>query len=293
MVHLPTLTADNLKRGGLGVTAGLLIGEFAVPVVYKVAKYLPRRIRRVVHRYSPSHNKGIGVSVMTYGLFSGNPILLGAGTGLIAADAYNYANKDKRMLREANLAINGHPPISIEKYDIPDWLPNPMKYKIIGEKFRELVMEDTYNKARAAWIPAGRDHPAVLVTARKIIKQYGLDGHDKVGVLQAIQHWIQTNINYCYDTRFLDQFVHPYLTLMFGAGDCDDQTLLACSLGEALGIEMKARLISQYPKDPTHMNHVYSVGVINGEEYPIETIFKGVPFTWQAPSVNHTDVPFM
>jgi len=291
-LHTFRPTSTTLKKGALGLTLGVGLGELAVPLVYKLSKHLPRRWRKAIYRYSPSHNKGLGMTMITTGLFTRSPTMISAGIGLVASDVHSFMGKDKRMAKEWNLAIKGMPPISIERYDIPDWLPNAAKYKIIGEKFKEIIMDETYNKARRVWIPAGRDHPAVLVTARRIIKDYGLDGHNKVAVLQAIQHWIQHNINYCYDARFLDQFIHPYLTLIFGAGDCDDQTLLGVGLGEALGIEMKAKLISQYKDDPTRMNHVYAVGVIDGKDYPIETIFKGVPMGWEAPHVNSTTVNF-
>lgn len=281
-----------LKRGGLGLGLGIAIGELAVPVVFKVAKYLPRRLRMAVHRYSPAHNKGLGVSTMSVGLLTGNPLMLGAGAGLVVADAFHLATKDKRMAKEWNRAIEGMPPISIARYDIPEWYPDAWKYKIIGDKFREIVIDDTWNHARQVWIPGGRENPAVFVVGRKIMTDYGLDGHDKVAVLGSIQNWIQNRINYSYDARFLDQFVHPYLTILLGAGDCDDQTLLACSLGEALGIEMEAKLISQYKDTPSRMNHVYAQGVINGRKYPIETIFKGVPMGWEPPHVNSTIIKF-
>lgn len=281
-----------LKRGSLGLGLGIGIGELAVPIVFRAAKHLPRRLRKAIYRYSPSHNKGIGVSMLSVGLFTGNPLMIGGGAGLVISDAVKLATKDKRMAKEWSRAINGMPPISIERYDIPEWLPDAWKYKIIGDKFREIVCDDTFNHARQAWIPAGRENPAVFVIGRNIMRDYNLDGHDKVAVLGAIQNWIQNNINYSYDARFLDQFVHPYLTILLGAGDCDDETLLACSLGEALGIEMEAKLISQYKDTPSRMNHVYSQGVINGRRYPIETIFKGVPMGWEPPQVNSMIIKF-
>jgi hypothetical protein len=271
---------------------GIAVGELAVPIVFRAAKHLPRRLRKAIYRYSPTHNKGVGVSALSVGIFTGNPLMIGAGAGLVISDAVKLANKDKRMAKEWSRAINGMPPISIERYDIPEWLPDAWKYRIIGDKFREIVGDDTFNHARQAWIPAGREHPAVFITARNIMRDYNLDGHNKLAVLGAIQNWIQNNINYSYDARFLDQFVHPYLTLLLGAGDCDDQTLLAVSLGESLGIEMEAKLIGQDSETPTRRNHVFSQGIINGRRIPIETIFKGVPMGWEPPFVASTIVKF-
>jgi len=280
----------------LGLGLGIAIGEMAVPAVFKVAKYLPRRLRMAVHRYSPSHNKGMGVSAMSIGIFTGNPLMIGAGAGLVLTDAVHLANRDKRMMKEANRAIAGMPAISIARYNIPEWYPDSLKYSIISDKLREIVVDDTWNAARQVWVPSGREHPATFVVGRKIMSENGLDGHDKTAVLAAIQAWIKDNIKYSYDSRFLDQFVHPYLTLLLGAGDCDDQTLLACSLGEALGIEMRGKLISQYSDSPTRMNHIYSMGNVGTPSapkwIPIETIFKWAPMGWEPNHVNSMTVSF-
>ena len=279
-----------LKRGGLGLGIGVAIGELAVPVVFRIAKHLPRRVRQALHRYSPTHNKSLGVSAMSVGMLTGNPLMVGTGAGLVIADAYHLANKDKRMAREWSKGIKGMPGIGMTRYDIPDFGPSAWKYKVVAEKLREIITADTWNNARRCWIPAGREHPAVVVTARKIIKEYGLDGHDKVAVLGAIQDWIQNNISYSFDPRYLDTLFHPALLLVLGVGDCDCQSLLAASLGEALGVEMKLRLIGQHADHPNHYNHIFSLGIVDGKEYPIETIFKGVPMGWVAPHISEMTI---
>jgi hypothetical protein len=227
---------------------------------------------------------------MSVGLFTGNPLMLGTGAGLVIADAINLATKDKRMAKEWNRGIKGMPSISMARYDIPEFYPNAWKYKIVADKLREIVTMDTWNDARQCWIPAGREHPAVIVTGRRIIKDYGLDGHDRVAVLGAIQDWIQKNISYSFDPRFLDTLFHPALTLVSGVGDCDCQSLLAASLGEALGVEMKLRLIGQHKDAPSRYNHIFSLGLVDGREYPIETIFKGVPMGWVAPHISEMTI---
>ena len=282
--------AHALKRGSLGLGLGIGIGELAVPVLFRFAKHLPHRIRTAVHRYSPSRNRGLGVSAMSVGIFTGNPLMIGAGAGLVISDAVKLATKDKRMAKEWNRGIKGMPGISMTRYDLSDFLPDAWKYRIVGEMLRGIVTTDTWNDARQCWIPAGREHPAVVVTGRRIIKEYGLDGHDRVAVLGAIQDWIQRNISYCFDSRYLDSFFHPSLTLLMATGDCDCQSLLAASLGEALGVEMKLRLIGQHKDAPSRYNHIFSLGVVNGVEYPIETIFKGVPMGWVAPHISEMTI---
>ena len=279
-----------LKRGGLGMVIGTLVGELAVPVIYRVARHLPHRMRTAVHRYSPHKNKSVGVSAMTVGIFTGNPLMLGAGAGLVLSDAIKLAGQDRRMAKEWNRGIKGMPGISMTRYNLSEFLPDAWKYRQIGEILRALVTTDTWNNVRQCWIPGGREHPAIIITARKIIKEYGLDGHDRVAVLGAIQDWIQKNISYSYDSRFLDTFFHPSLTLLTTVGDCDCQSVLAASLGEALGVEMKLRLIGQDKDSPTRYNHIFSLGIVDGKEYPIETIFKGVPMGWVAPHVSEMTI---
>jgi ATP-dependent helicase YprA (DUF1998 family) len=44
----------TLKKGAVGLSLGAAIGELAVPVVYKLAKHLPRRWRKAIYREVPS-----------------------------------------------------------------------------------------------------------------------------------------------------------------------------------------------------------------------------------------------
>lgn len=277
-----------LKRGGLGLSLGIAAAELAVPVVYKIARFLPRKIRKAIYRYSPSHHKSVGVTAMSMGLFTGNPLMIGTGAGLVISDAFHLVHKEKKMMKEAARAIHGHPPIDIHKYDIPDYLPLAWQYSLLGDVLREIVCDETYNRVRRVYVPGGREHPAVLVAARKLISENGLDGHNKQAVLEAIQRYVSSTVNYCYDSRFLDEFFHPYITLMSRAGDCDDQTLLTCSLGEAVGIPMRMKLIGQHVDDPGRYNHIFSQGEVSpGNWVSCETIFKNLPLGWEAPSVSH------
>jgi len=291
------LLAAGLATGA-GIGAGFLIGEVLTPLFYRGLGMLPGKWGKRVGRIVPHHHE-IGQTVAITGLVARNPSIMGVGLGLAlhdGADLFGRKSRYADLAERAGLTnippyLEGVPELSIKKYDIPEWFPDHLKYSIIGNVFKELVNKDTWAESRHEWVPPGREHPLVLAIGRKIMREYGLDGHNQVGVLSAIQDWIQRNINYSYDPRYFDTFFHPWVTLATGTADCDDSTLLAVSLGEALGIRMMAKLVAQHPQWPTRFNHVYGVGIIRGKEYPIETIVP-VPFGYEPPHIASRLIKF-
>lgn len=75
-------------------------------------------------------------------------------------------------------------------------------------------------------------------TARAIVKGYNIKPKDFQNEYWALQHWIQNNIRYVFDTG--EQFQTPQRQLLdwyrgYDGADCDCMTMLFLSLARALG----------------------------------------------------------
>lgn len=282
-MNLPS--APVIKKIATGTALGIGIGELLIPAIHHIAARSNHRLANIIQDYTPDHTKEMGVSAVAGGMFSQSPTMASTGIGMIISDVRQRVGSEGRTMREANRALEGQKEwgMDFHRYNIPDHLPSTVKYRMMAKILRRIVVKDTYNRVRRVNVPAGREHPAVLAKAREIVRMNRLDGHDKKAVALAYQRWMQNRdyMSYIYDSRFLDEFIHPYLTLIMEGGDCDDQALLMASMLEATGIQARMKLIAQHPERPNHFSHIYTVAVIDGKELPLETIFK-VPPGWEA-----------
>jgi hypothetical protein len=108
---------------------------------------------------------------------------------------------------------------------ISDWNTDRQKIKKIGGLMGLLV----YNSSRTRVV---RD------VARAIIRGYNVESKDYPNELWALQHWIQNNIRYTFDTG--EQVQTPFRVLIDWANghdgaDCDCSSMLYLSLASAMG----------------------------------------------------------
>lgn len=71
--------------------------------------------------------------------------------------------------------------------------------------------------------------------------------------IDAVFHWVRDNIEFRGEHG--ETLQEPRITLRFGAGDCDDQSMLTAAMLLALGFETRFRTISLQaePKDFSHV----------------------------------------
>lgn len=79
-----------------------------------------------------------------------------------------------------------------------------------------------------------RATPNIRDLAMYIITEAGAESRDEKAQATAIGNWVQANIYYVHELP--ERFQTPTETLRSKAGDCDDFTVLVCSLLESLGI---------------------------------------------------------
>ena len=119
----------------------------------------------------------------------------------------------------------GNPQKWMRRVEISDWNSTTDKIKKIGGLMGLLVHHSSRTRV-------------VRDVARAIVRGYDIDGKDYVDEMWALQHWIQNNIRYVFDTG--EQFQTPFRVLIDWANghdgaDCDCSSMLYLALARAMG----------------------------------------------------------
>ena len=97
----------------------------------------------------------------------------------------------------------------------------------------------------------------------KILKSYNVKNRDWTGQAQAVFEWVRDNIRYVRDPAGLEQFRKPIRTVQQGMGDCDDMTILICSLLGTIGLNCIIRVIGVSSDEPEHVYPLVLVPPVN------------------------------
>jgi len=79
----------------------------------------------------------------------------------------------------------------------------------------------------------GKKNQLIRELAVKLTRD--LPQKDWMGEVAAIHNFVQNHIRYVRDVRGVETLQEPQVTLDVGSGDCDDKSILAASLLEAIG----------------------------------------------------------
>lgn len=99
----------------------------------------------------------------------------------------------------------------------------------------------------------GRKHPAVRAQTLALINNFPQKAYAQE--IRAIFNFVQNNIRYVKDTRGVELLHQPDKLLIIGQGDCDDKTILLCSMLESIGHPTRLEAIAQ--KDKYNFGHVF------------------------------------
>jgi transglutaminase-like putative cysteine protease len=107
----------------------------------------------------------------------------------------------------------------------------------------------------------------------------GVAGKNWAGELAALHDWVRDNIRFVRDATDVEMLHDAERVLQFGAGDCDDKSILFCSLAESIGHPTRFVAIGF---SPGTYEHVYSETLVGRAWIPSDTT-EPVPFGWAAP----------
>lgn len=121
---------------------------------------------------------------------------------------------------------------------------------------------------------------------------------------RAIYNWMRTNIRYTGDVaphrlgrngpvEAVDMFQRADRTVEFGGGDCDDHSILGCTLAILNGLECRYRVTSMTRSAAEDYGHIYPIVGLpkNGPRrwVAIDSTLPGSNFGVEAPYRKHLD----
>jgi len=131
------------------------------------------------------------------------------------------------------------------------------------------------------YIRAAAVHPAIVDATRQALTcvPAGAPAWRKA---DAIFAWVKRHQRFETDESILarsfglgpdnELLIRPELFLRARRGDCDDFTMLTCSMLLAAGVEARMVTIAADGGDPHRFSHVYALAVLeNGESIPMDT----------------------
>lgn len=147
-------------------------------------------------------------------------------------------------------------------------------------------------------IDEGVKNPEINRYAISILQQSGTPQHEPWGEAQTIYEYVKANFRFVNDPVGSDgpkETLRPAVEILrLGAGDCDDFTVLLCSLLGTIGFRTHIVTVASDPRDPSQFTHVYPEVEIDDEWIPVDAARPGAAFglaprrvyrskTWETP----------
>lgn len=107
----------------------------------------------------------------------------------------------------------------------------------------------------------------------QLMTDAGLDSHAAPkDVFECLYNFVRANVHYISDNAGrVEKIKDARSTLRDGYGDCDDQTILNCTLLALVGYEPKIALAKYGGGDSDNFQHVYCVVYLGGERFVLDT----------------------
>jgi transglutaminase-like putative cysteine protease len=119
-------------------------------------------------------------------------------------------------------------------------------------------------------------------TLARVMRDENVPPRSPTKLATAIQRFAQTRIKYLREAP--ETLVHPARTLEWGVGDCDDLTILICSLLRSAKIPTRAVFVGwqarELPGRP-RLRHVYPEARLRDRWVALEAV-RAVPPGWNA-----------
>jgi len=142
-------------------------------------------------------------------------------------------------------------------------------------------VEQTIRQMRRL-IEAGKKDPLVHEAAARIIRSSGIPAYDWLGECRAIYEWVKRNIRFTRDVYGKETLHAAPEILRLGIGDCDDFTILICSLLGTIGIKTRIVTVSNRGEDPEQFSHVYPEARVEDRWIPLDAARRN-PYFGRAP----------
>jgi Transglutaminase-like superfamily len=155
-------------------------------------------------------------------------------------------------------------------------------------------------RAMRRLIDQGKKDPKIHEAAAQIIRASAVPAYDWGGEIRAIYNWVLHNIRFTRDVYGKETLHAAPEILRLGIGDCDDFTILICSLLGTIGHKTRILTISK-PGDERNFSHVFPQVFVNGQWLTLDAARRGAAIgrnpenvdrvrIWDTSSDNFVDV---
>lgn len=149
-------------------------------------------------------------------------------------------------------------------------------------------------------IEQGRKDPSIRELAAQILHNSHVPAFDFAGEARAVYEWVRQNIRFTRDVYGVETLHAAREIVRLGIGDCDDFTVLICSLLGNIGHRTRIVTISK-PEDEKNFSHVFPQTCVNGNWITLDAARVHAAFgrepenvdrvrVWSVTSDDHRDV---
>jgi predicted transglutaminase-like cysteine proteinase len=125
-------------------------------------------------------------------------------------------------------------------------------------------------RAMRSLIDAGKKDPGIHELAACILRQSHVRAFDLMGEARAVYEWVRRNVRFTRDVYGKETLHAAPDVVRLGIGDCDDFTILMCSLLGTIGHQTRIVTIAGHAEDPGQFSHVYPEVCISGRWVPMD-----------------------
>lgn len=129
-------------------------------------------------------------------------------------------------------------------------------------------------RAMRRLIEQGKKDPHVHEAAARILRAAGVPAFDWMGEVRAVYDWVLRNIRFTRDVYGKETLHSAAEILRLGIGDCDDFTILLCSLLGTIGHKCRILTIAK-PEDEGNFSHVFPQVFVGGRWLTIDAARRG------------------
>lgn len=135
-------------------------------------------------------------------------------------------------------------------------------------------------RAMCRLIEQGKKDPRIHELAAAIVSRCGAEytPAGELAAARAVYQWGMSNIRYTPDVTEKETLHSAWDIRRLQIGDCDDFTILFCSLFETIGKQTRIVTISSHAEDPKQFSHVFPEVLVLGRWVPIDAARKGAAF---------------
>lgn len=183
-------------------------------------------------------------------------------------------------------------------FEVPNTAMRSEVHRLLGG---DAGVEQTV-RAMCRLIDEGKKDPLIHEAAANIIRNARVPAFDWAGEVEAIGEWVGRNVRFTRDVYGKETLHSAREIIRLGIGDCDDFTILICSLLGTIGVRTRIVTISSPNMDPKQFTHVFPEAEIEGHGWvPVDYARRSPRFgmgpqvysrrrVWSTADASFTDV---